>query len=93
MSETNMVEENAAAMPAEVAQTNRNMPVQLTLEVGKVSIELGRLLEMNAGTVLTDEVANFFPKVRVMAGDRAVAEGELVKVDGRVGLRVSKLLA
>jgi len=78
--------------PASV-QNNANMPVQLTLQVGSVSMELGKLLEMGAGTILSDEVMSFFPKVRVLAGDRTVAEGELVQIEGKVGLRVSKLLA
>jgi flagellar motor switch/type III secretory pathway protein FliN len=55
-------------------------------------MELGKLLEVNAGTILSDEVTSFFPKVRVLAGDRAIAEGELVQIEGKVGLRVSKLL-
>lgn len=78
--------------PSPGPQTNANLPVQLTLQVGSVSMELGKLLEMNAGMVLTDEVMSFFPKVRVLAGDRTVAEGELVQIEGKVGLRVSKLL-
>jgi flagellar motor switch/type III secretory pathway protein FliN len=81
-----------AAPEAAPMQTNANMPVQLTLQVGSVSMELGKLLEMGAGTILSDEVMSFFPKVRVLAGDRAVAEGELVQIEGKVGLRVSKLL-
>jgi type III secretion protein Q len=84
----------ATPMPtgAEGMQNNAAMPVQLTLQVGSVSMELGKLLEMGAGTILSDEVMSFFPKVRVLAGDRAVAEGELVQIEGKVGLRVSKLL-
>ncbi len=83
----------APAMPVSVSPANNvNMPVQLTLQVGSVSMELGKLLEMNAGTILSDEVMSFFPKVRVLAGDQAVAEGELVQIEGKVGLRVSKLL-
>ena len=82
----------AAPMAAAPMQTNANMPVQLTLQVGSVSMELGTLLEMGAGTILSDEVMSFFPKVRVLAGDRTVAEGELVQIEGKVGLRVSKLL-
>lgn len=81
-----------APMAAAPMQTNANMPVQLTLQVGSVSMELGKLLEMGAGTILSDEVMSFFPKVRVLAGDRTVAEGELVQIEGKVGLRVSKLL-
>jgi type III secretion protein Q len=82
----------AVASAAAPTQTNINMPVQLTLQVGSVSMELGKLMEMGAGTILSDEVMSFFPKVRVLAGDRAVAEGELVQIEGKVGLRVSKLL-
>jgi flagellar motor switch/type III secretory pathway protein FliN len=82
----------AAPMAPAAAQTNANMPVQLTLQVGSVSMELGKLLEMGAGMILSDEVMSFFPKVRVLAGDQAVAEGELVQIEGKVGLRVSKLL-
>jgi len=78
--------------PSMTPQTNASMPVQLTLQVGSVSMELGKLLEVGAGTILSDEVMTFFPKVRVLAGDRAVAEGELVQIEGKVGLRVSKLL-
>lgn len=81
-----------APMAAAQMQTNANMPVQLTLQVGSVSMELGKLLEMGAGTILSDEVMSFFPKVRVLAGDRTVAEGEFVQIEGKVGLRVSKLL-
>jgi len=81
-----------APAPSMTPQTNASMPVQLTLQVGSVSMELGKLLEVGAGTILSDEVMTFFPKVRVLAGDRAVAEGELVQIEGKVGLRVSKLL-
>ena len=87
-----MAAPSAAPMAASPMQTNANMPVQLTLQVGSVSMELGKLLEMGAGTILSDEVMSFFPKVRVLAGDRMVAEGELVQIEGKVGLRVSKLL-
>ena len=79
---------SAAAAP----QTNANMPVQLTLQVGSVSMALGQLLEVGVGTILTDEVTSFFPKVKMLAGDRVIAEGDLVQVEGKVGLRISKLL-
>lgn len=79
---------SAAAAP----QTNATMPVQLTLQVGSVSMSLGQLLEVGVGTILTDEITSFFPKVKMLAGDRVIAEGDLVQVEGKVGLRISKLL-
>ncbi len=80
------------ASPTSLAQTNASMPVQLTLQVGSVSMALGQLLEVGVGTILTDEITSFFPKVKMLAGDRVIAEGDLVQVEGKVGLRISKLL-
>ena len=80
------------ASPAGPAQTNASMPVQLTLQVGSVSMSLGQLLEVGVGTILTDEITSFFPKVKMLAGDRVIAEGDLVQIEGKVGLRISKLL-
>jgi type III secretion protein Q len=83
----------AGGMPASAApQNNASTPVQLTLQVGSVSMALGQLLEVGVGTILTDEVTSFFPKVKMLAGDRVIAEGDLVQVEGKVGLRISKLL-
>lgn len=73
---------------------NANLPVVLKLQVGEVSIPLAQLLELGAGSVVSpDSTSTFFPKVRAVVGDRAVAEGELVTIDGQVGFRVTKLLA
>ena len=69
-----------------------HMPVELTLSVGSVSMPLEKLLHMVEGQTLTDEVSSFFPRVRLHAADRLVAEGELVRVDGRVGFRVTRLV-
>ena len=82
----------ATASPTGPAQANASMPVQLTLQVGSVSMALGQLLEVGVGTILTDEITSFFPKVKMLAGDRVIAEGDLVQVEGKVGLRISKLL-
>ena len=81
---------------AEMQQPGPNMgrtPVELTLSVGTVTLPLARLLEMTEGQTFTDEVTSYFPNVRLHAGDRWIAEGELVKVDGRVGVRVTRILA
>ena len=69
------------------------MPVELTLTVGTVTLPLARLMEMTEGQTFTDEVMSYFPGVRLQVGDRLVAEGELVRIEGRVGLRISRLLA
>jgi len=56
-------------------------------------LPLERLMKMTEGQTFTDEVMSYFPGVRLHVGDRLVAEGELVRIEGRVGLRISRLLA
>ncbi|MEY3007650.1 MAG: Type flagellar switch regulator (C-ring) FliN C-term [Pseudomonadota bacterium] len=68
-----------------------NLPVQLTLTVGSVTLPLEQLISMSEGQTYTDEVQSFFPSVRLYASDRLVAEGELVRVDGRIGFRVTRI--
>lgn len=69
-----------------------NLPVQLTLTVGSVSLPLAQLMSMSEGQTFTDELQSFFPSVRLYASERFVAEGELVRVDGRIGFRVTRLV-
>lgn len=68
------------------------LPVELTLTVGSLSLPLAKLMAMAEGQTFTDELTSFFPRVRLHAADRLVAEGELVRVDGRIGFRVTRLL-
>ena len=68
------------------------MPVELTLTVGALSLPLAKLMEMAEGQTFTEELSSFFPRVRLHAADRLVAEGELVRVDERIGFRVTRLV-
>ena len=81
-------ETQAAAPAGSMAQ----MPVELTLTVGTVTVPLQQLMAMAEGQTFTDEVSSFFPRVRLHSGDRLVAEGELVRIDGRIGFRVTRLV-
>lgn len=82
-----------APSDAAPAQGMARMPVELTLTVGTVTMPLARLMTMTEGQTFTDEVTSFFPRVRLHSADRLIAEGELVRVDGRIGFRVTRLMA
>jgi type III secretion protein Q len=69
-----------------------SVPVELTLNVGSLSLPLEQLLAMSEGQTFIHELSSFFPSVRLLASDRLVAEGELVRVDGRIGFRVTRLI-
>ena len=88
-----MEADSSTAATSGSASGMARMPVELTLTVGTVTLPLARLLEMSEGQTLMDEVTSYFPRVRLHAGDRLVAEGDLVRVDGRIGFRVGKILA
>ncbi|MEK9823100.1 MAG: FliM/FliN family flagellar motor switch protein [Gammaproteobacteria bacterium] len=85
--------ENGTASP-ESSERSRlsSVPVELTLNVGSLSLPLEQLLAMSEGQTFTSELSSFFPSVRLLASDRLVAEGELVRVDGHVGFRVTRLI-
>jgi len=76
----------------ESAATMAQMPVELTLSVGAVTMPLQQLMAMSEGQTFINEVSSFFPRVRLHSGDRLVAEGELVRVDDRIGFRVTRLM-
>jgi len=76
----------------EGAQGMSALPVELTLTVGSLTLPLAQLMAMSEGQTFTDELSSFFPRVRLHAADRLVAEGELVRVDGRIGFRVTRLI-
>ena len=76
----------------EGAQGMSALPVELTLTVGSLTLPLAQLMSMSEGQTFTDELSSFFPRVRLHAADRLVAEGELVRVDGRIGFRVTRLI-
>ena len=67
------------------------MAVELTLTVGTLTLPLAKLLEMSEGQTFTDELNSFFPRVRLHAAGRLVGEGELVRVDGRIRFRVTRI--
>lgn len=66
------------------------LPMALTLRCGVLSIHLGDLRRVAAGTIL--EVSGVTPGYATLChGERVVAEGELVDVDGRLGLQITRM--
>jgi type III secretion protein Q len=66
------------------------LPMALTLRCGHLALTLGDLRHIAAGTVL--EVSGVAPGHATLChGDRVVAEGELVDVEGRLGLQITRM--
>jgi type III secretion protein Q len=67
------------------------LPVQLTFEVGRLEMTLAELRRLGPGSVLELGRAIAEP-VRICAQGRPVGQGELVDIEGMVGVKVVRLL-
>ena len=65
-----------------------DVPVTLTVEIGRVSLTLNRLADLKAGDVI--ELARHSREpVELTSGGRIVARGELILIDTELGVRVT----
>lgn len=64
--------------------------VELACRIGRVSLSVRRLLELEPGQVLTLDTP-VGGIVDVMCGERVIARGELVDVSGSVGIRITRI--
>jgi len=67
-------------------------PIPLSIELARFTLPLEELGSLRVGEVLTTGQP-IGEHATLRAGDRAVATGELVSVDGEIGLRILKLVA
>jgi flagellar motor switch protein FliM len=81
--------EPGPALPSE--HLLRELPVQLTCEIGRVTLSAREVLELRPGSVLPVGRPLAGP-VDLTAGGRVIARGELVDVEGEIGVRVTEVL-
>lgn len=62
-------------------------PIELQVEIARFSVSLGELQRLQTGDVLTTG-RKLGERVSVVVGGQAFAEGELVDVEGEVGVRL-----
>lgn len=75
----------------EVVSLSEDIPVKLTAVLGKKNIVLKELLKLKVGETLDlDRPPNEF--VDLVANGKVVARGELVEIDGKLGVRIIKIL-
>lgn len=68
-----------------------DVPVRLSVEIGRRSMRIGELLKLGPGAILELNKANGDP-LDVYANDRLVARGEAVVVGERYGVRLTEVL-
>lgn len=74
--------------PAQAMQQLDRVPVTLDFTLGKVRMSLGELRALAAGSVV--EIEGGSPSlIAIHAGGRKLGQGEIVDVDGRLGIRLT----
>ncbi|WP_024674859.1 FliM/FliN family flagellar motor switch protein [Pseudomonas syringae] len=78
--------------PHNAASDFDSLALDLTVRCGELRLTLAELRRLDAGTIL--EVSGIAPGYATLChADRVLAEGELVDVDGRLGLQITRLAA
>lgn len=79
-----------AAQPATATQAFADLAMPLTLRCGQIRLTLGELAALSPGAIL--EVPGITPGLAgLYYGERRLAQGELVDVEGRLGLQITQL--
>lgn len=67
------------------------LPVQVTFEVGRQTVDLHRLATLQPGTLL-DLACPLNSEVRILVNQQCLGIGELINIEDRLGVRVVRLL-
>ena len=66
------------------------LPVELTVELGRIQLTAAEFLELEAGDVLTLDHPTAVP-LDLRVGDRLLGRGQLVDVEGEAGVQVLEI--
>ena len=80
-----------AAEDAGADQLLRELPVEIVCEVGRVSMSGRELLELTPGAIIQVSRPLAGP-VDLTVGGRLIARGELVDVEGDLGVRLTEVV-
>jgi flagellar motor switch protein FliN/FliY len=92
--ETNKLDElsggKASAEPIGLGNL-MDVPVKVTVEVGRTRIPLGELVKLGPGSLLVLDRESHEP-ADILVNGKIVARGEVVTIDGAYGVRVTAIL-
>jgi len=68
-----------------------NIPLQVTVELGKTKKEISEILEFNTGTIIVlDKIAG--DPVEIVVNGKLIARGEVVVIDDNYGVRITDIV-
>jgi flagellar motor switch protein FliM len=83
-------EEKKAPMDDKTLESVGDAPIELTIEIARFAMTLEEVSKLQPGEVLAAGRA-VGERVVLRAGEKRIAEGELVDVDGEVGIRLLQI--
>lgn len=69
-----------------------DVPVQLSVVLGKTTMQLSNILKLGRGAVIELE-RNVGDPIDVYVNDKIVAKGEIVIVDNKIGVTLTEVVA
>ena len=89
--ELNSVEETADAVGKINSDVLQNIPVTISVEVGRTSLKIRDLMRLTQGSVVElDRIAG--EPLDLLVNDTLVAQGEIVLVNERYGVRLTQVI-
>jgi flagellar motor switch protein FliN len=85
------VADKTSHLPDEILQMSSDIPVQLVAVIGKTTISVKDLMNYQMGQVI-DLGRPPGETVDLVASGKLFARGELVDIDGKLGVRIVKLI-
>ena len=80
----------AARLPSDLSRLSE-IPMELSVEIGRSHMTVGQTLELRVGSVVALERSSGEPADLLVNGS-PIARGEIVVVDERYGLRITEIL-
>jgi len=88
-----LAEENNEKIPSKMnREVIENIPVTLAIEVGRASLKIRDLMRLTQGSVVElDRLAG--EPLDIVVNDTVVAQGEVVLVNDRYGVRLTQVIS
>ena len=73
-----------------MTETQAQYPLTLSVELGRITVTLAELARLEPGAAIALDLRRDGAVV-LRAGERAVARGELVEIEGALGVRIAQI--
>ena len=85
------MKEDGVPLGSETLSVASDVPVQVVVVLGRKEISMKELVELRTGQIVElDKVPN--EAVDLVVGGKIFAKGELVEIEGKLGIRILKML-